>query len=240
LQPELLLAISILVAAATVQGFLGFGFGMAAMTGLTFTHDIVHASGVVNLTGGVLTAVMVWQLRAHVAWPTVRRIVPALVVGVAIGVFALGTVDKHLMVQILGATVVGIAVWNLLAPQLHEHASLGADLAAGFLGGVLGGAFNTGGPPLIAHLYRRAAAPVELKATIQCIFLGISVSRAPIAAASGLMGGGVWRDALAALPLAFLGLWAGHRLSHRLSPERFRRTAWIGLGVLGALLFLRA
>jgi uncharacterized membrane protein YfcA len=240
LQPELLLTIGVLAAAASVQGFLGFGFGIAAMTGLTFTHDIVHAAGVVNLTGGVLTSVMVWQLREHVDWRTVRRIVPALLCGVALGVFALGNVDRHLMVQILGVTIVGIALWNLAAPRLHEHASLGADLAAGFLGGVLGGAFNTGGPPLIAHLYRREAEPIALKATIQSIFLGISLSRAPIAAASGLMGGGVWRDALFALPIAFLGLWAGHRLSHRLSPERFRTTAWIGLGILGALLFVRA
>ena len=238
--PEFFFAIGILVAAAMVQGFLGFGFGMAAMTGLTFTHDIVHASGVVNLTGGVLTSVMVWQLREHVDWPTVRRIVPALLCGVALGVFALGNVDRYLMVRLLGATVVGISLWNLAAPRLHEHASLGADLAADFLGGVLGGAFNTGGPPLIAHLYRREAQPVALKATIQSIFLGISLSRAPLAAASGLMGGGIWRDALTALPLAFLGLWAGHSLSHRLSPERFRRYAWIGLGVLGALLCVRA
>lgn len=240
MQPELLLAISVLAAAAAVQGFLGFGFGMAAMTGLTFTHDIVHASGVVNLTGGVLTSMMVWQLRDHVDWRTVRRIVPSLLCGVALGVFALGNVDREWMVRILGATIVGISLWNLAAPSLQEHASLTADLAAGFLGGVLGGAFNTGGPPLIAHLYRREAEPIALKATIQCMFLGISFSRAPIAAASGLMGGGVWRDALIALPLALVALWAGHSLSHRLSPERFRRIAWIGLGVLGALLFLRA
>ncbi|MDH3685356.1 MAG: sulfite exporter TauE/SafE family protein [Myxococcales bacterium] len=238
--PEFFLAIAVLAAAATVQGFLGFGFGMAAMAGLTFTHDIVHASGVVNLTGGVLTSVMVWQLREHVDWPTVRRIVPALLCGVALGVFALGNVDREWMVRILGVTIVAISVWNLAAPSLQEHASLAADLAAGFLGGVLGGAFNTGGPPLIAHLYRREAEPVALKATIQSIFLGISLSRAPIAAASGLMGGGVWRDAATALPLAFVGLWAGHQLSRRLSPERFRRAAWLALGLLGVVLFVRA
>jgi uncharacterized membrane protein YfcA len=240
LPPELLLATAMLFCAASVQGFLGFGFGMAAMAGLTFTHDLVHASGVVNVTGGVLTSVMVWQLREHVLWPTVRRIVPALMFGVAIGVFALGHLDRQLMVRLLGVTIVGIALWNLAAPRLHEHASIAADLAAGFVGGVLGGAFNTGGPPLIAHLYRRTEQPVVLKATIQSIFLGISLSRAPLAVVSGLMGPDVWRDAAVALPLAFVGLWAGHSLSHKISPERFRRAAWIALGVLGALLLVRA
>ena len=238
--PELLLAIAILAGAASLQGFLGFGFGMAAMAGLTFTHDLVHASGVVNLTGGVLTAVMVWQLRAHVDWPTVRRIVPALFGGVALGVFALGHVDRTWMVRILGATIVGISIWNLAAPQLRARDSVAADLSAGLLGGILGGAFNTGGPPLIAHLYRREAEPIALKATIQSVFLGISLSRAPIALFSGLMGGSVWRDSLVALPLAFFGLWTGHQLSKRLSAERFRRAAWIALGVLGAVLFARA
>ena len=45
-----------LFVASLVQGFLGFGFGIVAMTGLTVSHDLLHASGVVNLGGIALTS----------------------------------------------------------------------------------------------------------------------------------------------------------------------------------------
>jgi uncharacterized membrane protein YfcA len=148
--------------------------------------------------------------------------------------------DRTLMVRGLGLTIIGIALWNLLAPRLATHASLLADATAGFLGGLLGGAFNTGGPPLIAHLYRRAESPLALKATIQTIFLTISLCRAPVAAASGQLGGDVLRDAVSTLPLALAGLWIGDRLSRRVAPDRFRLLAWVALGLLGGVLLARA
>lgn len=231
----------ILAAAGLLQGFLGFGFGIVAMSGLTLSQDLVHAAGVVNLVGWVATSGQLWTLRAHTVWGTVRRIAPTLVLGVALGVTALRTFDSTLMVRALGITTVAIAAWNLIRPTLRAGRSGAAfDAAIGLISGVLGGAFNTGGPPLIAHLYRGPETPDQIRATIQALFLTISTSRALISASQGLFDRAVLVDSLFSIPAMGVGLLLGFALSRRVGAERFRGASWVALGVLGAVLILRA
>lgn len=233
------LLVAILAVAAVVQGFLGFGFGIVAMSGLTLSHDLLHAAGVVNLAGILVSSTVLWRLRAHVLWRPALRMLPAIVVGVGIGVTALRTLDQDVMVRVLGATIVTFSAWNLWTPRLRHRESARADVALGLLGGCLAGAFNTGGPPLVAHLYRRPDPPEAVKATIQVLFLSMSVLRAPIASAQGLMSGAIVRDALLAAVFVVAGILLGIRLARRLHPDHFRRVSWTVLGALGLALVLR-
>jgi uncharacterized membrane protein YfcA len=225
--------LAILLVAALIQGFFGFGFGIVAMSGLTLTHDLVHAAGVVNITGVVGVSWMTFQLRRHILRRLALRMLPPVLVGVLVGVSALRHIDRDLMVSILGASVLVISVWNLARPRLRPSESPWLDGTAALLGGLLGGAFNTGGPPLIIHVYRRPENPEALKATILCLFLAMSLARLPVAAAQGLFDESIWADAALAAPAVLVGTAIGIALARRIPPERFRRACWICLGLLG-------
>lgn len=233
------LVVAILGVAAVVQGFLGFGFGIVAMSGLTLSHDLLHAAGVVNLAGMLVTSTVLWRLRAHVLWRPALRMLPAIVVGVVIGVTVLRALHGELMVRVLGGTIVAISAWNLWSPRLRHEESASADVVLGLLGGVLAGAFNTGGPPLVAHLYRRPDPPDAVKATIQVLFLAMSACRAPVATAQGLMTRAIVHDALLAAAVVVGGILLGIRLSRRLHADHFRRVSWLALGALGLALLVR-
>jgi len=235
---DALLPSLILLLAAGVQGFLGFGFGMTAMSSLALCEDLVHAAGVVNLTGLLITASQLWRLRAFVLWRPAGRILPWLLLGVLCGVTALGELDRSLLVRILGASVMAISAWNLLLPRVTARGSPLWDGAVGLLSGALGGAFNTGGPPLVAYLYRRPESPLALKATLQLLFLCIGASRAPAAASQGLMTPPVLRDAALATPFVLAGLAGGLALGARVDGTRFRRISWLALGGLGMALLV--
>ncbi len=231
---------AVLFLGALTQGFFGFGFGMIAMSGLTLTHDLVHASGVVNLTGLALTGTMAFRQRRIVLWGTLARIVPGIMVGVVIGVTALSSLDRTLMVRLLGVTIVGIAIWNMASPALREHDTPVWDVGMGLLGGTLGGAFNTGGPPLVAHLYRRADAPEVLRATVQASFMAIGAMRLPVATSQGLFSAAIWRDAALAVPIVIAAVFVGAALARRVPPDRFRVACWVLFCVLGAALVVGA
>ncbi len=231
-------AVAILATAALTQGFFGFGFGIIAMTGLTLSQDVIHAAGVVNVTGLALTGSLFLRLRREVLWRVLRPLVPALLVGVAIGVTALSRLDGALLVRLLGATIVAIALWNLASPRLHPTESRLRAAAMGLLAGLLGGAFNTGGPPLVAYLYARHEAILALKATVQATFFVLGLTRLPLAIGQGLIDAAVWRDALVAAPLVVLASLTGVALAGRVASERFRNAAWIALAGLGAALLL--
>jgi uncharacterized membrane protein YfcA len=225
--------------ASFIAGFFGFGFGIVATAGLSLTMDLVHAANVVNIASPFVTASLFWQLRAHVAWRTVRRIAPWLVAGVFGGVFALATLDSGVLVRALGVFVVAVSLWNLSATPLRIPESVAGDALAGGLSGLFGGAFNSGGPPLIAYVYSRPGSPDALKATLQALFLCSTFARMAIASAQGVMTESVLWDAALATPFAICGQYVGNRLSSRLSGERFRRAAWLGLLALGVVLGIR-
>lgn len=238
--PDGALATSLLVLFASfVAGFFGFGFGITATAGLSLSMDLVHAANVVNVASPFVTASLFWQLRAHVAWRTVRRIAPWLVAGVGGGVLALANVDGSLLVRVLGAFVVAVSLWNLSAKPLRVPESALGDAVAGGLGGLFGGAFNSGGPPLIAYVYSRPGSPEQLKATLQALFLCSTFARMALASAQGVMTHAVLLEAALATPFAVAGQFAGNALSARLSAERFRRVAWMGLLALGLVLGIR-
>jgi hypothetical protein len=233
-----LVAALVVLVGALIQGFLGFGYGIVAMSGLTLAGDLVHAAGVVNVTDLLLTGSLALRMRRVVLWRVVARVLPGALLGVLFGVTALGALDREWMVRLLGASIVAVALWNVAAPSLRTHEAPLWDGGVGLLAGLLSGAFNTGGPPLVAHLYRRREDPLALKATIQASFLAMSLARLPTAAAQGLVGPAVWRDALLAAPLVLAGAWCGAALAGRISAERMRRGAWLALGVLGVALLV--
>jgi uncharacterized membrane protein YfcA len=232
--------LAILLAASLIQGFFGFGFGIVAMSGLTLTQDLVHAAGVVNITGILSIGWIAFQLRRHVLWRLALRMLPPLLLGVLVGVTALRHLDRQLMISLLGASVLAISLWNLVRPRLAPVESPRLDRTVALLGGLLGGAFNTGGPPIIIHLYRRPEHPEALKATILWLFLAISLSRLPVAAAQGLIDESIWTEAALAAPAVVGGAAAGVVLARRIQPDRFRRACWIALGLLGVVLLVGA
>jgi hypothetical protein len=225
--------------ASFVAGFFGFGFGIVAMAGLTLTMDLVHASNLVNLASPFVTASLFWRLRQHVERRAVLRVAPWLAVGVFGGVLALATVDGSLLVRTLGAFVVVVSLWNLSARPLRVPESRLGDFLAGGLSGLFAGAFNSGGPPLIAYVYSRPGSLEQLKGTLQALFLVSTFARMAIASAQGVMESSVLPYAAIATPFAIAGQYAGNALSARLSGERFRRAAWVALLALGVVLGVR-
>lgn len=236
--PAPVLTAALLLLAAGIQGFIGFGFGIVAMVGLTLSRDLVHAAGVVNLTALLLTATILATLRRHVLWRSAARILPGILVGVLLGVTALRALDRELLVRTLGACVIAFSAWNLWSPRVWTRETPVWDGVAGLVSGMLGGAFSAGGPPLVAHLYRRPEPPDAIKGTLQALFLATALTRVPVAASQGLMAGPVWTEAALGAPFVLAGLFSGIALGRRVAAQRLRRIAWVGLGLLGGVLLL--
>jgi uncharacterized membrane protein YfcA len=236
--PEIVgFALLVLVASA-VQGFLGFGYGVIVMSVMTLSSDLVHATAFVNLSSLALSLAMVSREYRRILWKAVLWILPAMAAGIGVGLVALRRVDRELMVPLLGMLIVAIAIWNIVAPTLRRRDSRLLDLAFGGVAGVLSGAFNTGGPPLVVHLYRRPEAPITLVITLQAIFVGNGIVRAVMATAQDLMPLDAALQALYSLPVVVAGTLVGMAAANRTQPARFRRAAWLGLGCLGAALVL--
>jgi uncharacterized membrane protein YfcA len=237
---EFLPLAAVVFVASAVQAFFGFGFGIIAMGVITMSWDVVHASAFVNITSLMMCGTMIVREYRRVLWPVVARTLPPMAVGIAIGLVALNELPRDLIVGALAATITGVAAWNVISPSLTTRVSAPLDAFVGFIAGLSSGAFQVGGPPLVVHLYRRPEPPLTLVVTLQAIFVGSGLIRGFLAHSQGLLSREHVVEALYVLPAVLVGTLLGLAASKRTDPLRFRRAAWVALGMLGIALFASA
>jgi uncharacterized membrane protein YfcA len=225
-------------AAAWVHGYSGFGFGIICMALMAFLPmGMERASVVVSLTGFVILVVLVFISRGggRVRWDQVLLLIPGGVLGVPLGyrfISAFG--DQPVFRFVLGGALMIFAVLGARKRGKTPRALPGwAALPIGLISGFIGGAFVTGGPPIVMYLYSRTRDPRDMKATIQATFMALSATRiATIALGEkGLAAEGTLRMALIFLPFVVAALIMGHRLSLGHSVDFFRK-------VVNGLIFL--
>lgn len=226
----------IVFVAALIQGVMGFGGALVAMPLLVAVLGIQTASPTFALVAAVATLFNAIRWRAH-ATPSdlVRLVVPALV-GIPLGVWLLAQVNEAVITRTLGAILIFYAAYSLLglAVPLLKHNAWA--YSAGFTSGVLTGAYNTGGPPVIVFANARRWSPERFRANLQTYFLISSVTVVVSHWLAGHYTPLIWQTALWAMPALIAGQLVGIRLCRYVKPEIFRRLVLLFLLVLGAQL----
>jgi len=234
-----------LLVAGFVQGATGFGFGLLVMSVLPLLMDVHEAVPMVSVLGLVLCLAILWRYRKH-ADP--RKFLPLLAgeaVGTPIGVLFLTSLDSRVVTGVLGAFLVLYAGGALRA--LGRGPAAGSRRlvsrrwgpVAGLLGGVIGGALNTGGPPVIVYANARGWEPGAFKANLQVAFLFNTAIQLTLFAWRGLLTPRLLRLDLLGLPVMLAGILTGFWASSRLDAARFRRLVLVLLLAFGVVFLVR-
>jgi uncharacterized membrane protein YfcA len=97
-----------------------------------------------------------------------------------------------------------------------------------------------GGPPYVMYLAGRIAEPDRQRATIsQMVILNVGLRTLAFALAGLLVSSALWIAVAGLLPVAWAGVWAGHRAHLRLAPATAARIIAAALFVAGAALIAR-
>ena len=129
-------------------------------------------------------------------------------------------------------------VYSLITPALPHLQHEKYTLPFGFVAGILGGAYNTSGPPVVIYGTLRRWSPEYFRATMQCYFLFTYIAT--------IVGHGVarlWTPLvielfLWALPGIGLGIYLGGKVHHRIPKSMFSRVIFSILVLIGVLSWL--
>jgi uncharacterized membrane protein YfcA len=214
-----------------VQSLTGFGLALVSMPLLTAVLGIRTSAPLVAVFALVAELVLLLYYRHALDLRLVWRLAFASLLGVPLGVMALRVVDERLVLMLLGVLLVAYSIYALLSVRLPSIEQTLWAYGAGFLAGILGGAYNTAGPPVIVYGNCRGWSPEQFKANLQGFFVlnSLAIFAAHILAHNFTRP--VWQNSLVSLPAVALGIVTGLSLSHRINAARFRR-------VVLALLFL--
>ena len=246
--PEIPLLLTAVLIGAFIQGATGIGFGLFVMSILPFVVDVKTAVPMVAVLGLFACGTVLVRWRHHLQGPEILPVLVGVIAGTPLGVLFLTSVDGRWVKGTLGLVLIGYAAFALgrerdarePRPAGERLVSRRWGLPAGFLGGILGGAFNTGGPPTILYATARHWLPGAFRANLQVAFLANTLIQLALLLHAGLLTTDVLlRDAIA-LPAMGAGLALGTLLGARLDGPHFRRVILTLLAVFGVVFLARA
>lgn len=228
----LLIGMVILLASFT-QSLSGFGSALVSMALLPAVIGLQMATPLVALVAVVIETILLLRYREALDVRAIWRVVLAALLGTPLGVLFLARVDENLASSVLGIVIAGYALYALFGLKLPRLESSWWGYSAGFVGGLLGGAYNTSGPPVIIYADCRRWPPHIFKSNLQGYFIISSLAVMSVHALNGNLTPQVWYAFWWTLPFIAVGLLAGLSLDRWLNPLIFRRVVLVLLVLMG-------
>jgi hypothetical protein len=232
------LVLGVVFLSSFIRSALGFGDALIAMPLLALIVGMRTATPLVALVASTIAFTILLRAWRQVDVGAAWRLVVSTIVGIPIGIFFLTAAPDGVVNAVLGIVLIGFGLYNLVGPRLPTLESERLSYAFGLVAGILGGAYNTNGPPVVIYGVLRDWDPERFRATLQGYFLPTG---AIILASHGLAG---WwtREVmwlyLYCLPVIVGAVLLGGWVNQRVAGERFNQVIYVLLVVVGALLFV--
>jgi len=233
-----LLACAVIFAGCFTQSVSGFGLALVTMALLPPLVGLQVATPLVALVGLVLEAIMLFRYHESLQIKSILGLLGASLVAIPIGVVYLHFLDENVALFILGLVVILYALYGLGGFRLPELNHPAWAWIFGAASGLLGGAYNIAGPPVIVYGNCRKWLPGEFKSNLAGYFLVVSMVVVSTHWLNGNFSPDIMDIFLKTLPSLLLGFILSQYFDRWLNPTVFRRVVLVLLVVLGARLML--
>lgn len=238
----ILLLAAVVALAFTIEAAMGFGATVVTLALASLfmpTSEILPAFVPINvLLSGYLTVRGRSFVRGGVL---VREVLPAMALGLPVGIIAFRRLNEDALRLALGLFVLVVSLLELRTKTGSSPAGRIAGSILLALGGVVHGAFGAGGPLVVYVLGRKLSHDkAAFRATLSALWLVLNVALlASYAQASQLTRSTALVSAWLTIPLA-IGLLAGERVHRAVPTHRFRPLVFGLLLVVGLVLIARS
>lgn len=238
MDPAILLTVLVVFIGCFTQSLTGFGVALVTMAVLPSLVGLDIATPLVALVGIILEMLMLFRYHASIKFKSILGLLVPSVIAIPFGVMYLRQLNENVALFLLGLTITVYALYALTGFRLPELKQPAWAWLFGSVSGLLGGAYNTSGPPVIVYGNCRRWSPQEFKSNLSGFFLIGSLVVVSTHWASGNFTSVVWSSFLISLPGLLVGFLLGQSLDKWLNPEVFRRIVLVLLVLLGARLMM--
>ena len=230
----------VIIVGYTVFGLSGFGSTVISVPVLAHFLPVSYLVPLMVLLDMTSATVLGTAGREQVAVPELKRIIPFMFAGFAVGTTVLVKVPDDYLRPALAIFTIAIGLNSIVNPRIRRRISAWWCIPVGVVGGAVATVFGAGGPIYATYLSGRLQDKTEIRSTMSALISISAVSRAVLYAIAGLLlhmtilvGG------LALAPFVFIGLKIGHRIHVGLTQEQMRRVVGAIVVVTGTLLLFK-
>jgi len=224
--------------ASFTRSTIGFGDSLLAMPVLVHFLGLKTASPIVALTASTIGISILRTRWKEVEFGAVKRLIISSMIGIPIGVWGIRNIPEHYVKGALGVVLMAFGLYSIFKPKGPKiGGNTSADIA-GFLAGILGGAYNLNGGPIAIYGSLAQWNQQKFVATMQGYFLPTGLF---IVIGHGV--GGLWSQKVFTLfgyafLLILLGVYLGGKLNKYIKPGTFDLFVYIYMVIMGGCLLL--
>lgn len=175
-----------------------------------------------------------FQTRKWIRKDILPMMIGGAIIGIIVGTYVLTSFKSDILKKLFGVFIIAYALrmlfWNRSNGKEPKNYF---GIIAGFFGGVLGGLFSTGGPPVVIYLSKKTCDRRTFRATIVFYFLVVNSWQFAVYCYTGLITMDVLKFILYLLPAFVMGNLIGSFLHVRINDILFNRIVAVVLLVTG-------
>ena len=231
-------SISILIAGISKSGFAG-GIGVITVPLLALQVGPIRAVAIMFPLLMVMDALSVraWRGKQHNG--LLQLLLPGAVIGIFIGYLLFDYLNEQILSVLLGVFSIGFAVWGLLKGQrLKVEANSWLGRVCGTIAGFTSFLAHAGAPPLNFYLLPLKLPRETFLATSVVFAASVNLVKVIPYTILGQINMNNLLIATVLLPVAFLGVWLGLNIHHRLNERLFNKIILVMLMLVGCKLTL--
>ena len=224
-------------AGSLAAGLAGFAF--SAVTGAILFHVLAPIDAVPLLLACSITTQLfsISKLWRTMQW---RQCLPYLAggfVGIPIGAELLKAFDARIFAAGFGLFLICYSLYMLLRPHfVIRGGGRYAEVAAGFAGGITGGATAFPGAIPAVWCSARGLSKLEQRGIVQPFILLMQIATLVYFSRLGMLASATLTTYLWCAPAVVCGTWLGLKFFDRIDDKRFRQVVLVFLLISGAIL----
>ena len=234
-----LLVLVILFLSTFVRSALGFGDALIAMPLLALVVGIQVATPLVAMGASTIAFTILLKSWRKVEIKDAWRLVLFTWIGIPLGILFLKAAPEFLVKSLLGILVIGFGLYNLFIPNLPKLKTEKWAYLTGLVAGILGGAYNTNGPPVVVYGILRRWDPEKFRATLQGYFLPTGFAILITHGLAGMWTSQVVHYYLYSLPIIIGAVLVGEKVNQIIPQGKFDKVIYGFLVLVGVLLIFR-
>lgn len=225
---------------ALVQRVSGFGYGIFVMIFYAMILPHGQATALSALVSMVMAASVSWRMRRHIHIKQVLIPLISYTVTSTIALNILGGMDMGLIKRVMGAFLVVLSIYFFFFhSRIKIRPTPVSALIAGAVGGVTGGFFSMGGPPMVIYYLNCLDSKDDYLATIQCYFALSNVVSNIGRAAQGFVTETVLLLLIPAMAAMLLGKALGGRIYGKISADLLKKIVYTFMAFSGLMSLLK-
>jgi uncharacterized membrane protein YfcA len=237
---HLMLIWLVVILAAVLRAFTGFGFALAAVPAFSL---LMTPSQSVVLSAMLTFAVSLFTLKTFWGKYPFKSLLPMIsfsLLGTTMGAYFLAMLSVDTFQLWIGVSVITACVMLTFYRPSHTEQRPGMARAVGLVSGLMNGLFAIPGPPVVVYAVATQPSVEKTRALLMSFFLFSAGFALVSYTAAGYVGAGSLWLFVVMFPAMYLGDKLGYRLFKRFGTRLYRRVALLVLFSVGIAITGRA